>query len=407
MTNNKFYLALPLVLVLISCQTKGPHASPSSHESAEVSSHQKTATGPNGASSHLSFVPAKNESPFVPRGLEYDSVLTTLAFGSCANQDQPQPLWKTILDNNPQLFVFMGDNIYASSPNQKPIKDQYKKMDKIPEYVAMREKVPFMATWDDHDFGQNDGGVDNPEKEEARKQFLAYWRYVNDATERKQKGLYHAKIFGPSHRLVQVIMLDTRWSRSPLEKSSNPSRKFEATQDKKTTILGEEQWEWLEEELREKADVRFIVSSIQVIPEDHGFEKWGNFPHEKQRLFQLIKKTNAKNVIFVSGDRHIGTISKTNLPGYGDLFEVTASSINRPTSLEESDKTYLFPSYNKENFGLAKIDWESSQFTFELKNLSNEVVQAVNIPVKLEKRKPEPIPKEKKKKRKKKKNRSR
>lgn len=390
---NIFFSTL-LGLSLVACQNfnsaKGSNAAPEGHKTS------------SGASAHLNFEPKRDQLPFHPRGLDYDSTMSTLAFGSCANQDQPQPLWKTISDSNAQLFVFMGDNIYASSESQKPLKAQYQKLDKIPEYIAIREKVPFMAIWDDHDYGQNDGGADNPQKEEAKKDFLQYWRYVSDAIERNQQGLYHAKIFGPSNKLVQVIMLDTRWNRSPLVKSTVEGKKFEPTKDKKTTILGEEQWDWLEDELKEKADVRFIVSSIQVIPDGHTYEKWGNFPHEKERLFNLLKKTKAKNVVLLSGDRHIGSIAKTQIDGYGDLYEITASSINRPSNLEENDPTYLSPAFSKENFALANIDWENSKLTVELRNLKNEVVQSVDVPVKIEKRKPDPVKKEKKKKKRKK-----
>lgn len=395
MTFKKLFLTSVACLFVVSCQSTVIAQS----GAKELTSAQKTISGPNGASSHLSFVPAKETLPFFPRGLEYDSVMTSLAFGSCANQDMPQPIWKTILNTSPHLFVFMGDNVYASSPSQKPLKDQYAKMDKIPEYISIREKIPFMAIWDDHDYGQNDGGFDNPDKEAAKNDFLSYWRYVKDATERKQEGLYHAKIFGPSHRLVQVIMLDTRWNRSPLVKSDVEGRKFEPTSDKKASLLGEAQWKWLEQELNEKADIRFIVSSIQLIPNDHGFEKWGNFPAEKERFFDLLRKTKSKNVVILSGDRHIGAVSKLPIPGYGDLFEITSSSINKPANIDEKDLTYLFPAYNKENFGLAQIDWDNSKLLIELRNINNEVIQSIDVPVKLEKRKIEVIKPEKKKRR--------
>lgn len=108
-----------------------------------------------------------------------------------------------------------------------------------------------------------------------------------------------------------------------------------------------------------------------------------------------------KNVVFISGDRHLGAISKTNIEGLGEVYEITASAINRPSNLIENDPSYLSPAFAQENFALAKIDWDQSKLIVELKNLKNEVVQSIDVPVKIEKRKPEPIKKEKKKKRKK------
>src|SRR5207253_7992032 len=117
-----------------------------------------------------------------------------------ANQDLPQPIWTAISSNNPDLFLFMGDSIQTSKPEQRRLMDQYRKLDRIQEYRAFREKVPFMATWDDQDFGP--------------KEFLQYWTYVANSTSFGQKGIYHAKIIGPKKKQVQIVMLDTRTFRT-------------------------------------------------------------------------------------------------------------------------------------------------------------------------------------------------
>jgi alkaline phosphatase D len=43
--------------------------------------------------------------------------LSRIAFGSCANQDRPQPIWDAVVEIKPQRFVFLGDNIYADTPD--------------------------------------------------------------------------------------------------------------------------------------------------------------------------------------------------------------------------------------------------------------------------------------------------
>ena len=100
--------------------------------------------------------------------------------------------------------------------------------------------------------------------------------------------------------------------------------------DPSKTYLGEKQWKWLNNSLKEKADIRFIVSSIQVIADGHGYEKWGNLPMEKLRLFNLIDKNNINNLIILSGDRHRGGIYKEKTNGGNQLFELTSSSLNLP-----------------------------------------------------------------------------
>lgn len=335
----------------------------------------------------------QSEADLPFRGLDTSLRLDRIAFGSCADQDQPEPIWTPILNNKPDLFVFMGDDIYASRAEQKPIAEQYKKLNRIPEYRAARESIPFMATWDDHDYGQNDGGGNNPEKETARNDFLKYWNYVKWSLPKDQKALYHSKIFGSKKQLVQVILLDTRWDRSPLKKNEadtynneNPEpntypRPYVADEDTSKRFLSEEQWKWLESELKKPAAFRVLVSSIQVIANDHGFEKWGNFPHERERLFNLIKKTKAKNLVILSGDRHMSAIAKTEIPGFGPLYDITSSGLNktaRPGNMLV-DSSYLADGYGRANFGLIKMNWDKRKALLEIRSLEDEVKHSVEV----------------------------
>jgi alkaline phosphatase D len=105
---------------------------------------------------------------------------------------------------------------------------------------------------------------------------------------------------------VQVILLDTRFFRSPLKPTDQrnaPGReRYLPDEDPTKTMLGEAQWAWLADRLREPAEVRLIVSSVQVLAEGHGWERWGNFPRERQRLYDLIRDTGARGVVYLSGD---------------------------------------------------------------------------------------------------------
>lgn len=370
----KLFFNLLLVLLLsIGCQSASTavSADPAKKDETKVQENKR---------------PKNND--LIPRGIDVAIAPSVIAFGSCAHQDKPQPMWDVIAKNNPDLFLFSGDNIYASQPETKPIGAQYKKLNLIPEFRRFRERVPIFAIWDDHDYGVNDSGADNPEKEEAKREFLNQWTYVRDSLSMGQKGVYHTKILGGVKKkspTLQVIMLDTRWFRSPLKKNEDPTkpnRKFIPTEDKKTTILGEEQWSWLERQLRKPADVRIVVSSIQFVAEEHGFEKWANFPHEKERFLNLLRRVGPKNLFVVSGDRHMGTIAKQEVKGWGTLYDITSSGINRVTDLDETDKSYAGTPIKVENFGLMKIDWTHKKITFELKDASDKVLNSVDLRIK-------------------------
>lgn len=317
------------------------------------------------------------------RSLNTSKTLNTIGFGSCNDQTRPQPLWNPILKKNPDLFIMMGDNIYASTPETQPIIDQYIKQNQIPEYIQAREAIPFLATWDDHDSGLNDGGFDNPLKEEARKIFVNYWGYLKQSLPKKQSALYHSRIIGDKKHKVQIIMLDTRSDRSPLIK--NPDYKYEEkvflpkiylpNEEKNAQILSDEQWTWLSQELKKPADLKILVSSIQVIANDHYFEKWGNFPLERKKLLDLIEKNKIRNVVILSGDRHLSSIAKLDLNKSHTIYEITSSALNRPSRAPEieKDSTYIAPAFLKINYGLAQIDWAQKSVLFEIRDEQDQV----------------------------------
>ena len=125
-------------------------------------------------------------------------------------------------------------------------------------------------------------------------------------------GVYHAEIHGPIGQRVQIILLDTRTFRAPLEPTNDwnaPGKeRYMPDPDPAKTMLGEAQWRWLRAQLEQPAELRLIVSSVQVLAEGHGFERWGNLPLERQKLFDLIAESGASDVVFLSGDRHFGAL---------------------------------------------------------------------------------------------------
>jgi alkaline phosphatase D len=271
------------------------------------------------------------------RDLNEATLLERIALGSCLDQAKPQPIWKAMLQQRPQLFIMMGDNVYGDgpSPDLKELRHAYALQARQPELAKVRASIPFLRIWDDHDYGLNDGGASFAYKAKAAELFHEFWQSRPEAPE----GLYHSRIYGPSGRRVQIIMLDTRWFRSPLKPKTESFQhwgKYEPDDDPAKTMLGEAQWTWLERELKKPAELRILVSSIQVLAEGHGFERWGNLPRERDRLLRLLDATNAKGVILLSGDRHSGALYKLERRGSYPLVELTSSSLRRRTAPRRS-----------------------------------------------------------------------
>jgi alkaline phosphatase D len=318
--------------------------------------------------------------PGLARGQGAGVPLTRVAFGSCAHQKQPQPIWDAVSAYKPELFIFAGDNVYGDTrrADLRQLKAAYAEAATIEGYTRIRRETPrVMAIWDDHDYGLNDAGAEYPFKEASKAEFLKFWAVPANDPRRTRPGLYHAETIGPPGARVQVILLDTRWFRSPLKptEARAPGReRYVPDPDPAKTMLGPEQWRWLEEQLRQPAEIRLVVSSIQLVVDGHGYERWGNLPLERARFYDLVRRTRAGGIVVLSGDRHLGALYRETAGLPYPLHEITSSGINRtfPTS-KEAGPNRLGAVYGHENFGTLDIDWRARRLTLALRDLSGAV----------------------------------
>jgi len=277
--------------------------------------------------------------------------LTKIAFGSCLNQNAVQPIWEGALSVDPQVWVWLGDNIYGDTAEVAILAAKYAKLKANPGYSALRAKAQVIGTWDDHDFGKNDGGKGFGGKVGSQKAFLDFLDAPLDSPRRRQEGVYWSHLLGSGDREVRIMLLDCRYHRD------DPG-------DIDGDILGEAQWAWLEEELKgSDARIHVIASGIQVIAEDHRYEKWMQLPKARRRLFDMVARTKAKGVIFLSGDRHIAEISKMKVEGVDyPLYDITSSSMTHAWASfkGEPNRHRIGEVYHENNFGLLEIDWKKS-----------------------------------------------
>lgn len=309
------------------------------------------------------------------------TMLTRIAFGSCNHQSAPQHMWAQIAAQNPQLFLMIGDNVYGDNgwdadAGLESLRSAYALQASHPEFAGFRAKFPMMATWDDHDFGLNDAGGNFPMRRWGEELFETFWG-SSDAV-RARPGVYDSSITGPEGKRVQVILLDTRFFRSDLKrmawsKDRPPLGGYLPDDSAEKTVLGAEQWAWLEQELAKPADVRILVSSTQVITQAHQFEGWTNFPAERAKLLDMLAGREDSGLLILSGDRHAAGVYKTEHKGE-TMWELTSSSLNLTfgTDIEratarEPDDARVTPFFPIENYGLVDIDWKARQLTMTLK----------------------------------------
>lgn len=285
-----------------------------------------------------------------------------ILFGSCIKQDKPMPILKLMADENADAVIFLGDNIYADTEDMEVMQQKYQRLGENPHFQRLRQGTRTLATWDDHDYGVNDGGADYPQRANSQKLFLDFWKDAKDSPRRKRAGVFDAVVLGPVGRRVQIILLDTRYFRSTLKRSAERrvGGWYMADNDPAKTLLGDEQWQWLEEQLRQPAEIRIIASSIQCLADAAGQETWSNLPQERKRLFSLIQQTSANGVFLISGDRHWSEFSLEADALPYPLYDFTSSSLNQihPRGTPTENRYRFIPqTYHRENFGRISIDW--------------------------------------------------
>ena len=319
-------------------------------------------------------------------------LVSRIAFGSCANQDRPQPILDTVLKHRPEVFVYLGDNIYGDTKDMKVLREKYAKLAAKPEFQRLKKGTQVVATWDDHDFGWNDIGRHYPFKKESKEIFLNFWEEPTNSARRSHEGIYTSYLFEGSGRRVQLILLDNRTFRDDLRTYRGEFHRddrffypldYHPHETADSTLLGAAQWEWLEAELRKPADVRIIGSGSQFGISFNGYEAWANFPHEQQRMLDLIKKTRANGVLFITGDVHYAEISELpNKNGY-PIYDITASGITSTWHFATPNDNRIEGPVMENHFGLLSIDWSQPDPVIKMEIYDNRNNQRIEHSVRL------------------------
>ncbi|MDA9633904.1 alkaline phosphatase family protein [Pseudomonadota bacterium] len=295
--------------------------------------------------------------------------------GSCLDQDREQSIWSSIKKEELDGFIFLGDNVYGDLPNGKLLKMEraYQIQKKrLPSWLIDEKEI--LAIWDDHDFGLNDGGGDYPYKKDAEKMFLNFWNIPQTDLRRNREGIYFKQTKEIEGTKVEIIGLDTRYFRSKLKGKKNA---YEQNNDSKATILGQDQWAWLEESISNSiADVIVILSSIQILATNHPYEKWDNFPLERKRLLEILANASKdKSIIAVTGDRH-----KSGIYQNKNFLEITASSLNKSASKgEETDPLLIGKTYPMKNYGLLNIEPSKNKITISIHDKNGQKLNSKTI----------------------------
>ena len=367
--------------------------------------------------------------------------ITRLAFGSCNKQGSAQPLWEHVLAFDPQAWLWTGDSVYAKTHgwNVSALEVAYAQQRRRAGYAQLLERgIVVDGVFDDHALGMNDAGGGHPILAESRRCFLDFLGTPAESPRRRRPGMYGARTLGggaayspqqplpplppqqqqpppeqppeqqppqrPPQPQVKVLFLDVRSQRGEyaiphLPESVPLSAVFNAllrmvswhsglSSTSQEDMLGEEQWRWLEEELRGgrggegngaeeegnggKASVHLLVSTVQVLTRNPFVESWLHFPRSKARLLRLLLKYRPSGLLLLSGDVHFAEL--TGGRGDAEALEVTSSGMTHSCSSAwygflctlvmnayHSHRVRPDATYSHLNYGEATFDWGTAK----------------------------------------------
>ena len=241
-----------------------------------------------------------------------------VAFGSCARyqEDRVQPIWDVVVELQPDLFLWLGDNMYGDSEHPEFLAEEWRRQRDVASLQPVNFHTPQLAIWDDHDYGLNNHDRTNPIKDEALAIFSQYW--ANPAA-----GLPDCPgvFFSYSYSGVDFYFLDVRYHRDPNDAPRSPDK----------TMLGACQLQWLKDELSAStASFKLLLSGSPWSKGkgDQG-DSWSAFLEERDALLRWVFEQEIEGVVLLSGDTHVGELNAIPLGEEGgyDIYELGSSPL--------------------------------------------------------------------------------
>lgn len=312
-------------------------------------------------------VVAQNELiPIVRVPIDSVKKMDRIAFGSCNHQLLPQEMWLNILEYNPDVFVFLGDNIYGDCKTVDCLIKNYNRQLKKPYFLEFAEKIPYIGTWDDHEFGVNNSGGENPIKKESQRLFLDFMGEPANSPRRQQEGIYITYEFGRDGQRVKFFMLDERYFRDEPSAEAN--------------MLGEKQWKWFENEFTNStAQINIICSGSQFLSTKTTCDRWEQYPKDLKRMYDLLTSSRKPGVFILSGDIHCAEMMVNKDPNLNyALYEFTSSGLTHAhTGPKINSNVYKMRKVSCVlNYGLITIKWDKPvTIKVEIKDIQNFTIQ--------------------------------
>ncbi|MEY4615124.1 MAG: hypothetical protein RJB66_84 [Pseudomonadota bacterium] len=280
-----------------------------------------------------------------------------IALASCM-ADDPQfysaPIWRSLEGQKPDLIFFLGDNVYASikTPvNPAELWERYRQTRMALDFFYFERLIPVFATWDDHDFGLNNGDRRYPFVREAQDVFRDFF---------PQEEIFGILQKGPgiSQSLLlygkQFVFMDDRSFRdAPMGES----------------MWGSEQEAWLSTILKTAKQPVWVINGSQMFGQygpSESLER--DFPSHFSRFVGDLSRSS-QSFTLVSGDIHSSEVLQLPVKLVGRrALEITSSSMHaKHSSLRELPPSpRRLAGYHGDNFVIVHFEPDPTQNSFYL-----------------------------------------
>lgn len=299
----------------------------------------------------------------------------TIALGSCSWTGSNHPVFETIRQTSPLLFLHMGDIHYENIGinDIRYFQSAFNRVLNSPTQSKLYQQIPIAYMWDDHDYGPNNSDSTSPSREAARFTYRQYVPHFPLVENEIDKAIYHSFSIGR----VKFIMCDSRSARSPAN----------AVDDENKTMLGATQKAWFKQQLVDGRDNYALTVWVNTLPwiGVTGDDGWYLYTHERKELSNFIQDNNIQNLCMVSGDAHMIAIDDGTNSNYADSggngFPVLhAASLHRTPGVKGGPYSHgAFPGIGQ--FGTMQVSDLGDAISVHWKGLNylNELIVAYSF----------------------------
>jgi alkaline phosphatase D len=241
-----------------------------------------------------------------------------LAVGSCAASED-HAIWGRMVAQKVHAIVLLGDAPYIDSTELATARAAHQAFLAMPSLSAALRSIPLWSTWDDHDYGRDNGDGALVGKEQTRR---AWFEARPQATYGQgEAGIYTCVRHGP----VEVFLLDLRWFAGLEADANDPQAR---------SLLGRTQRAWLEEALR-ASDAPFKLLCGGMVWHDKGGrsqDDWATYAAERDALFAFLGREHIDGCVLLGGDVHACQHAVYEQTGAGyPLHELIVSPLHERT----------------------------------------------------------------------------